>query len=346
MTRPRLISALALLAIAVPLLAAAPASATPTESTPTNTTPTNTTPATCRERTVPVALTPGAPADQTVAGTLCSPRGAHPDTVQLLLPGGTYDRSYWTMRGDPRGPSYVEYMSRAGHATFAMDRLGTGASAAPHSSRFAPDSHRDSVHQVVLELRRTYARVVLVGNSLGSTLARMVAEEWPGDVDGLVLTGESSTPNWDAFAELGAAYVPASRDPRVAGRGLDDGYTSLPIGGKSAWMYHRPTASPLVMAFDELTGEPDVFAMGDAGVGGDIDVPVYVIVGEFDRFLCGPGATDCSSSAALLAGERPHYPADAKLEALVVADTGHVLNLHRTAATWFAEVDDWLDRNI
>jgi len=329
MTPTRIASALALLAIAAPLLAAAPAS----PHAPV-----------CRETTVPVALTPDAAADRTVAGTLCSPRGA--DTVQLLLPGGTYDRTYWTMRGDPRGSSYVEYMGRAGYATFAMDRLGTGRSSAPHSSLFAPDSHRDSVHQVVQKLRQAYDKVVLVGNSLGSTLAWMVAERWPDDVDGLVLTGESATPDWDAFTELGAAYIPAPQDPRLAGRGLDDGYTSLPIGGKSAWMYHRPTASPAVMAVDELTGEPDVFALGDAGVGGDIHVPVYVIVGEYDRLLCGPGATDCTSSAALLAGERGHYPADARLEALVVEDTGHVLNLHRTAETWFAAVRDWLGRNI
>lgn len=329
MTRTRIAAALALVAIAVPFLTPAPAAAHAVS---------------CREIRVPVALTPEAPAGQTVAGTLCAPRGA--DTVQVLIPGGTYDRSYWTMRGDPRGLSYVEYMSRAGHATFAMDRLGTGSSSAPHSSLFAPDSHRDSVHQVVAKLRESYGEVVLVGNSLGSTLARMVAERWPDAVDGLVLTGESSTPNWDAFARLGAEYVPAPQDPRFAGRGLDDGYSSLPIGGKSAWMYHRPTASPLVMALDELTGEPDVFAIGDAGVGGDIRVPVYVIVGEYDSLLCGPGATDCSSSAALLASERAHYPADARLEALVVGDTGHVLNLHRTAEAWFAEVEGWLGRVV
>ncbi|MEV0648240.1 alpha/beta fold hydrolase [Phytomonospora sp. NPDC050363] len=301
-------------------------------------------PVVCREKTVGVALTPGAAGDQVVAGTLCAPRGA--DTIQVLIPGGTYDRSYWTMRGDPRGSSYVEYMSRAGHATFAMDRLGTGASSAPHSSLFAPDTHRDSVHQVVEELRRTFDRVVLVGNSLGSTLSRAVAQRWPADVDGIVLTGESSTPNWDAFAEMGASYIPAARDPRLAGRGLDEGYTSLPLGGKSSWMYHRPTASPLVMALDELTGEPDVFALGDVGVGGDIHVPVYVIVGEFDRFLCGPGATDCSSSAALLASERAYYPAGTALDALVVADTGHVLNLHRTAANWYPAVEAWLGRAL
>ena len=58
------------------------------------------------------------------------------------------------------------------------------------------------------------------------------------------------------------------------------------------------------------------------------------------------GTTDCSTSAALLAQERVAYGPDADLEAIVVADAGHVLNLHRNAAGWFGQVRGWTDRHV
>jgi pimeloyl-ACP methyl ester carboxylesterase len=133
------------------------------------------------------------------------------------------------MRGDPDGPSYIEAMTAAGYATLAIDRLGAGRSSRPPSSRFGNQTHEFVIHQVIQRLRagaiggRAFERVILVGNSLGSTLARMVAVRFPGDADGLILTGETSTPNWAAFAAHEADYLPASQDPRFAGQDLDAG---------------------------------------------------------------------------------------------------------------------------
>ncbi|MGN9846294.1 hypothetical protein ACTMTI_50095 [Nonomuraea sp. H19] len=50
------------------------------------------------------------------------------------------------------------------------------------------------------------------------------------------------------------------------------------------------------------------------------------------------------SSAALRAQKAPFYGPRAKLEAIVVPGTGHVLNVHRTASGWFAKARDWADR--
>ncbi|WP_438486743.1 alpha/beta hydrolase [Streptomyces sp. S186] len=298
-----------------------------------------------------VAMAPGAPADQRIAGTLCGPRAGRSTTVQLLLHGGTYDRTYWTVRGTPRAPSYVEAAARSGHAALAIDRLGTGRSSAPPSSRYTDRTHEFVVHQVVQRLRdRGFGKVVLVGNSFGATLARMVAVHHPGDVDGLVLTGEGAPPSAAAFKKMGSLYGPARRHPLLAGRGLDDGYLALRPGAKAEWFYAPETADPRVVVRDELHPEPDVYpadpGYGDTSLNKRIRVPVFVVVGSDDRLICGDGGSDCTSSATLRAAAAPLYGPAARLETYVVPHTGHVLNLHRTTALWYGRVQEWIDRRV
>ncbi|MGW7416913.1 alpha/beta hydrolase, partial [Streptomyces sp. NPDC054863] len=298
-----------------------------------------------------VATAPGARADQKIAGTLCRPRTAHARTVQLLLHGGTYDRTYWTLRGDPRGPSYVEAAGRAGLATLAVDRLGTGRSSAPHSSRFADTTHEQVTLQLIRKLRGAgFSKVILVGHSFGATVARMVAVHHPGEVDGLILTGEGAPPNSTAFEQMGGLYLPANKHPLLAGRRLDDGYLALRTGGKARWFYDRETTDPRVLLTDELTTEPDVYpadpAYGDVALNRRIKVPVLVVVGGQDKLICGGPGSDCSSSAALKASAAPLYGPRARLEALAVPATGHVLNLHRTAPLWYAYAQEWANRRV
>lgn len=302
----------------------------------------------CRTVEIPVAMSAGKPLEAKIAGTMCRPRGRDRGVLQVLIPGGGYDRSYWSWRGDPRGPSYVEAMNRAGYSTLALDRIGTGKSSAPPSSSFAPDSQVSTIHQVLQRFR--HERVVLVGNSLGSTIARMIAVHYPEDADGLILTGESSTPNWAAFEQLGADYITATQHPLLAGRKLDDGYGVLRPGVRRSWFYYSPTAIDQVVARDEANPEPDVFPtdpdFGSVALNRKIKVPVLVVVGQYDRLICGQGASDCSSSSALLAGERPYYAPNADLQALAVPNTGHVLNLHQTAPALYPQLAHWVDHHL
>ncbi|MEV0388001.1 alpha/beta fold hydrolase [Nonomuraea sp. NPDC050643] len=305
---------------------------------------------TCEPIRADVAMTSGGPADQRVAGTLCLPRG-RAATVQLLIPGGFYGQAYWQMRGDRRRPSYVETMTMAGYATLAIDRLGTGASTHPPSTRFTQDTHQIVVRRLIDRLRtgriggHRFAKVVLVGHSLGSTLARTIAAAHPAEVDGVILTGESSAPDQSAFEKMGAQIHRAADDPRFAGQGLDDGYLTTRPGMRATWFYHRPNTAPHAIAADEAAKTTDVFPPGDSytppSINKNIQVPVLIVNGEHDRLLL-----PARSSAALRAQEAPFYGPRAKLEAMVVPDTGHVLNLHRTASTWFSKVRDWADRRV
>src|SRR5690348_5053650 len=84
----------------------------------------------CRTVQLSVALVPGGPASQTLSGTLCLP--AHwadgPHAVDVLTSGATYTQQYWDWPQDPELYSYVAKTLAAGRATFAYDRVGTGAS--------------------------------------------------------------------------------------------------------------------------------------------------------------------------------------------------------------------------
>ncbi|MDX3110190.1 alpha/beta hydrolase [Nonomuraea angiospora] len=305
----------------------------------------------CEQISVAVPLTAGGPLDQRMAGTLCRPRGAA-RAIQILVPGGTYDRSYWLRRGGD-GPSFAETMVRGGYAVLAVDRLGSGRSSWPSGAVLRPDSHQASLHQVVLAARqgkldgRRYTRVVGVGNSIGSSIIRGVQIRHPDALDGIILTGESSTPNERAFEEFAGAIHPAAQDPRLAARRLDEAYYTTRPGTRGDWFYHRPGARPAVIAHDEATKEPDTFLESLPPVSDNrlIRVPTMIMVGQHDRLLCGEGATDCTSTAALRAQQKRWYP-DTPLEATVIPGTGHVLTLHRTAPASSAQALDWVRRNL
>lgn len=68
--------------------------------------------------------------------------------------------------------------------------------------------------------------------------------------------------------------------------------------------------------------------------------------GEFDPlFLCTPTGPPCSASA-LLARERAFYSAQACLQAFVLKDAGHSLNLFPNAHKAWKAVAKWADEFV
>src|SRR5262245_48420202 len=107
----------------------------------------------CQDVTFPVSV---AGLQQTMAGTLCVPAGAH--TLQVLVPGGFYNRAYWDVTVDPATRSFRQAMNNAGYATLAVDRLGTGASSEPPSAVLTAIVQASAVHQVIQAMRPDFGR--------------------------------------------------------------------------------------------------------------------------------------------------------------------------------------------
>ena len=111
----------------------------------------------CRDVRVPVALAQGQPTDERVYGHLCVQSGRSSDTIQLLVHGCTYTGLYWEFP-DPSGGTdrynYAAAANRAGFATLAIDRIGSGRSSHPLSTKITTESNTFTVHQVVQAIHR------------------------------------------------------------------------------------------------------------------------------------------------------------------------------------------------
>ncbi len=259
----------------------------------------------CSDTDLPVTgpglppLVPGAPA--VVHGRLCLPAGAAPDTVQLLVHGGTYNSAYWDLPYDPQRYSYQRDMAAHGYATFAADQLGAGRSSRPLSLPLSVWAAAESMHEVVGHLRAghvggvPFAKVVIVGHSVGSGVVAAEASTYH-DVDGVVL------PALPVLA-LGAALglQPALLDGQLSTLGSDPLYFTTKPGARAGLFYAAGDADPAVIAADEATKDQvSVPGMGTVALFGivlpatwGITAPVFQVVGERTSFsaACWPCVT-------------------------------------------------------
>ena len=325
----------------------------------------------CQSYTVPVALASGQPLQYTIYGELCNPPGGPSHTVQLLIPGATYGHIYWDFPTiDGVAYSYVQAANAAGYSTFNIDRLGTGLSSHPDLSVVTVTmyTHAFIVHEIVQDLRNglagnpPFSHVILVGHSLGSITA-IVEAGTPSysDVDAVIITGLTHSLNLANLTLLVATLYPAALDPRFAGSGIGSLYLTTEPGTRGNEFYYLGNTDPNVLAEDEATKETatlgEVQSFLDPlllGTSMQITVPVLLVAGRQDSLLCGLLATNCNSSATLLAAEAPYYSPQAHLQAVVIPGSGHDLNLnpghdaqgHPIAPAWYTIGLAWALRNL
>lgn len=314
-------------------------------------------PVACHSVQVPVSLG-GAPGQ--ISGTLCAPEHAH--TLQVLVPGFSYNRSYWDWPQKPDTYSYVRQAHRAGYATLALDRPGTGSSTHPPSVLDTFENQVDALHQAIQALRRTqprFTRVALTGHSYGSIVSMREIGRYH-DVDALVITGGGHRYNAINLTQLIVGAPPASLSPDApdAAARLDVGYV-LPTPQSRDLMHAPGQTEPDVRAADRAhrdTGTlPELLTAPQfplLGMTRDVNVPVFTINGSRDAFFCDPGITvppvpmSCPSGAALAARERGEYGPRAQVEASVVPEAGHDLNLERAAPSEYTQIIDFLNRHL
>lgn len=310
--------------------------------------------ATCRDADIPVSLPVGS---ATMHGRLCLPPGAVPSTVMVMVPGASYNSTYWDFPYRPELYSFRRAMNRAGYATFTLDRLGTGRSSRPISGQLTSLTQATAVHQVIQALRAgkvagtAFRKAVILGHSLGSGISVMEAATFR-DVDAAVLTGMSHHPQHVNLVSLFTdSFRPAYQDPQIGARGYDPGYlTSLPHTRYAD--FHTPAkVDPKMLAVDEAT--KDVLTATEAADSvaisattpytSRINVPVLMAVGSRDNLFCGSLAADCSTRASLLKGERPYFAGTPCLSAVVLPGAGHDINLHPRTAEYQSSVRKWAD---
>ncbi|TWP53392.1 alpha/beta hydrolase [Lentzea tibetensis] len=289
---------------------------------------------------------------QTAHGRLCRPMGSTPDTVQLLVHGGTYNGQYWDLPLSAGKYSYQRDMAARGHATFAVDLPGTGASSQPLSALITGTGMASVVHQIIGKLRNgqvlgtAFPQVVLVGHSMGSGIVVLEAATYR-DVDGVILTGMTHSMD---LVQLAAIFVdgvrPALLDPVLAGRGSDPGYVTTMPGTRQ--VFHQPGAfEPGVLSADEATKDqvpatvvPDLVALAFTGpLSRGINVPVLLANGDRDTLFC---AFHCSTESTLLTAEAPYFSPAAQLDVFLLPGAGHSLALALAAPTYRSAVDEWL----
>lgn len=306
--------------------------------------------------TIPVALTVGGAAEHAVHAELFTPDGPLPATVQLLVPGFTYDHRYWTV---PGAYHYAAAMVRAGYAVLALDRIGTGASSRPPAREVTAASNTAVLHQVVQALRTgahglpAFGRVVTVGHSYGAGIVLMEAAAHH-DVAGVVVTGMLHT-QAPLHARARQMFHQANDDPMLGGDS-EAGYpadyaTHLP--GKRATLLEAPGGvEPEISEHNErikstaTIGEGDTLAQTyDPAVSRAVDVPTLVVVGDQDQ-LFSAGEDGRPEIEPALARERACFSPAAELEVSVVVGSGHALTIHRTAPDFFESVREWADRRL
>jgi pimeloyl-ACP methyl ester carboxylesterase len=307
----------------------------------------------CRSVDIPVTLVA---LPQTMHGTLCVP-AAGARTIHVLIPGGTYNSTYWDIGYQPETRSFRKAMNNAGYATLALDRLGTGGSSIPPSVSLTTITEAVPVHEVIGKLKSgelgpRFDKVILGGHSFGSAMAIVEAATFH-DVDGVLITGLAHRINLGGTIPVFAATLPAILDPKFSDGRHDPGYlTTLPDTRYSIFHSPGPKMDGAV-TFDESTKDTsvhtqavDLFLLGViTPYSALIDKPVMIALGQ-DTVFCGLLATDCSSSEAIKRTEAPYYSDAADLRTFALQGYGHAINYAPNAPDYHRAVMEWADQKI
>jgi pimeloyl-ACP methyl ester carboxylesterase len=334
------------IALAVAALAAATLTATPAQAR---------TGPHCAADVLDVRLTDGGPAAYHLWGELCYQGRRAPGTVQLLLPGGGYEHTYWDFPDENGVYSYVRAATAAGYATFDVDRVGSGRSTHPPYLEMTIAREATSIHDVVTALRsgtvggHAFRHVIAAGHSFGSAVGVVEAATYR-DVDGFISLGGAHAVS-DAAQDIFDSTYDANLDPKFAGRGYVGYSTTVP--GTRGHLYHDTrTSTPGMIALDEALKDvqssnegPEIVAYSTPATPADaisrrLTMPALVLVGGSDLIFCGAGAIDCSTTASFRRAEAPYWPAR-HVTYGVVPRTGHSLQESTTEPVTAALMLAW-----
>jgi pimeloyl-ACP methyl ester carboxylesterase len=321
----------------------------------------------CQTVLVPVMVPPQTTAPGQITGDFCQPDKAN-GIMLLLVAGGGENADYWNMPGLPEN-SLVTAANRAGYATFAIDRIGTGRSTIPiASSQDTYGAQVATVDQVIAEVRqnpalfgRAWRTVIGIGHSLGSGTLAGVAAQHPGDLDAMVLTGYGAAVTPETL-QLDKLYqVPAATISKHWSD-LDPGYvTVVPSAVEKIGLLYGPDTSPAALSAasghqgtlsdTELASRPQGAAA--KAQAAKITLPALVADGQYDRHYCEGNAVDaaptltpqCGSTGAFDAYEKALLP-NACLATKLITNSGHAIQEEEAAPAANSLYLAWLSATL
>ncbi len=275
-------------------------------------------------------------------------------TVQVLVPGYTYDHNYWDFPHRPESYSYVSAAVNRGYATLALDRLGTGASSHPPAHLLTLDNHVAALNTVIAALRSgrladtAKSRIISVGHSLGSAVVagHAVSADRTGRhsrPDAVVLTGFSHLvmPGTGLFY-AGGWWRPRQRGPEVR---PPRGYrTTIPGSRRLLFYAPGPVERDVIVVDEQLKSTTAHYreALGrmrnEALRTRALRTPVLVITGSRDTIVCG--------TQAWMRVERRFYDPSTDATCLSVRGAGHCLNTSPSSGQTFNQILEWCDSRI
>jgi pimeloyl-ACP methyl ester carboxylesterase len=311
----------------------------------------------CIEKSLPVALAPGEPVQYQIYGELCSQYPIEGRTVQVLVSGLTYDHNYWDFPYDNGRYSYVNSQTEAGYVTFNIDRIGIGNSSRPPNKQVTLESNTYVLAQINQALRNgniqgvKFDRIINVGHSFGSFGPIVNAVSQYGGVDGVILTGFLHNVNTEYANSALNSFYSAQLDPVLSNQNLPDGYLTTLPGTRGSLYYNESNTDPQVIALDEqikstLTTS-ELASLASAVLSDSskqIKVPTLLAIGEKDNPFCT--GSICDSVENVIAFEAPFYSPEAQLQAYVLPNAGHDINLSLNAALWYSAARQWSDRFV
>ena len=169
--------------------------------------------------------------DYSIFSKLCLSVNRRPvavQTLQFLTHGDTLSSSYWDIAP---GYSQVDAAAEAGYATFSYDKIGVGKSDHPDPLQVVQAQLSVEIaHLLVQSLRQgrlggqSFAKIVGVGHSAGSSITSAVSGKYPADFDAVVVSGTSTLVNYVATGVAAFSLEIASNDASRRFRGLPNAY--------------------------------------------------------------------------------------------------------------------------
>ncbi|MEU9891872.1 alpha/beta hydrolase [Sphaerisporangium sp. NPDC051011] len=291
-----------------------------------------------------VSLSAGGQADQTLSAVVYEPTSRPARGIQVMIPGVTYDHSYFDLKTSRGWVSQARQAAKDGWIAVAIDRLGTGNSSHPPADKLNDTAHVLTVHKLITSLKATYKGlpIALVGHSLGSAIAIQEAATYK-DVNAVVATGFFHH-SGVAGGLFGALIQPAAEDPKFEKRPVPSGYLTTQDGLRHLFYWpfnadlstveaddtNKQTATMGEIVDFQAESNNDVF-------GKHVSVPVLSVIGGHDTFFFNPDQRDKA-----IAAEPKSYPASPDAEVVAIRDAGHDLALQRNADTTTDTIDHWL----